>query len=170
MTSILPFSFSSSIRDNIHGYNALVGISLAAICKSLHLPLTIVMPDDQSLEKQKMLQTLGADLLIVPSCAISNPSMPYNIAVRIDFILGTIIVHTIRSVKSFCYLDHYVNRAKQLASSQNAFFVNQFENLANYQAHFESTGPEIYRQIRDDYNHSQIDAFVMVTSFLISFF
>jgi cysteine synthase A len=68
---------------------------------------------------------MGAELITVPTCAISNPQ-------------------------------HYVNVARSLAKKNNGFFTNQFENTANYKAHFECTGPEIWRQ-----TNGKIDMFVM---------
>lgn len=68
---------------------------------------------------------MGAELIVVPSCAISNPQ-------------------------------HYVNTARKLAKEEGGFFTNQFENLANFKAHFECTGPEIWHGTK-----GAIDAFVM---------
>lgn len=56
--------------------------------------------------------------------------------------------------------NHYVNQARSLARRNGGFFVDQFENEMNARAHYETTGPEIYRQIRDE--GLEIDAFVMV--------
>lgn len=52
-----------------------------------------------------------------------------------------------------------MNQARNLAKELNGVFVNQFENEANYKAHFESTGPEIYQQIKA--RGLNLDAFVM---------
>lgn len=68
---------------------------------------------------------MGAEITIVPACAISNPR-------------------------------HYVNIARTMAKDENGFFTNQFENTANFQAHLDSTGPELWRQ-----TCGAIDAFVM---------
>ena len=68
---------------------------------------------------------MGADVIVVPTCAISNPQ-------------------------------HYVNVAKKMSKEENGYFANQFENCANFLAHFECTGPEIWNQTSGD-----IDAFVM---------
>ncbi len=43
-----------------------------------------------------------------------------------------------------------------MACENNGFFVNQFENVSNFDAHFETTGPEIYCQ-----TNGSLDAFVM---------
>lgn len=122
------------------GSSGSTGISLAHQCQALGLPLHIVMPDDQADEKRTLLEKLGAEVTIVPCCSISNEN-------------------------------HYVNRARKLAkefssatttldSCQHKFnvgiFINQFDNLNNYQAHYDETGPEIWDQTKGN-----INAFVM---------
>ena len=53
--------------------------------------------------------------------------------------------------------EHYVNAARRLADEiPGGIFMNQFENLANFEAHITETGPEIWQQM-----HGNIDAFVM---------
>ena len=52
--------------------------------------------------------------------------------------------------------DHYVNAARKLAMEMNGIFMDQFENRANFEAHFRETGPEIWEQ-----SGREIDAFVM---------
>eukprot|EP01034_Spumella_vulgaris_P022853 gene22853-29027_t len=52
--------------------------------------------------------------------------------------------------------NHYVNTARRMAESSGGIFVDQFENAANFRAHFEGTGPEIFRQ-----TGGELDAFVM---------
>ncbi len=52
--------------------------------------------------------------------------------------------------------DHAVNLAERLAAERGGVFLNQFENEANVKAHYETTGPEIYRELGDS-----IGAFVM---------
>jgi cysteine synthase A len=114
----------------VEGTSGSTGIALAMLCTSRGHACLVVLPDDQAVEKQKILKTLGAIVYVVPNVAISNPK-------------------------------HYVNIARRLAErAQNvwgvpAVFTDQFENAANFQVHFEQTGPEIARQCPD------LDAFVM---------
>ena len=90
------------------------------------------MPSDQATEKSDLLLKLGAVVERVPPAPIIDPM-------------------------------HFVNRARSLAAEHTAdpkrpgrgYFADQFENEANWQAHYNSTGPEIYQQCR-----GKIDAFV----------
>ena len=90
------------------------------------------MPSDQAAEKSELLLKLGAIVERVPPAPIIDPM-------------------------------HFVNRARNLAAEHTAdnerhgrgFFADQFENQANWQAHFEGTGPEIFQQCG-----GRIDAFV----------
>ena len=95
------------------------GISLAALCKNLGLELYIVMPDDQSIEKRKKLEALGAKVKVVENCSIANAKHYVNEARRL---------------------------ATDLTSLDYGVHLNQFENLANTLAHEETTGPELLRQ------------------------
>lgn len=90
------------------------------------------MPSDQATEKSDLLLKLGAVVDRVPPAPIVDPM-------------------------------HYVNRARKLAAEHTAdanrpgrgYFANQFENEANWQAHYQGTGPEILQQC-----HGRLDAFV----------
>jgi cysteine synthase A len=63
---------------------------------------------------------------------------------------------TVVPVAAIANRNHYVNTARRLAEETQGIFLDQFENLANFQAHIEETGPEIWRQ-----TNGKIDAFVM---------
>ncbi|KAF2155807.1 PALP-domain-containing protein [Myriangium duriaei CBS 260.36] len=108
------------------------GISLAAIARARGYRAYICMPSDQSAEKSSLLLKLGAIVERVPPASIVDTSQFVNMA---------------RS------------RAAEHTSSEThigrGFFADQFENEANYLAHFEGTGPEIYAQ-----TGGQLDAFV----------
>ncbi|KAH8682495.1 tryptophan synthase beta subunit-like PLP-dependent enzyme [Xylariales sp. PMI_506] len=109
------------------------GISIAALARAKGYKAHICMPDDQSKEKSDLLHHLGATVERVPVAPITSP-------------------------------DHFVNLARRRAqehtessdTESNGFFANQFENEANWQAHFNSTGPEIFRQT----GGGSLDAFV----------
>lgn len=112
-------------RPVVEGTSGSTGISLASMCNAMDVPLHVVIPDDQADEKKRILNGLGADVVVVPSAAISNGK-------------------------------HYVNQARALADDLGGIFMNQFENTANFMAHYEGTGPEIWKQ-----TNGCIDAFVM---------
>lgn len=90
------------------------------------------MPSDQATEKSDLLLKLGAIVDQVPPAPIVDPM-------------------------------HFVNRARNLAADHTidpkrpgrGYFADQFENQANWQAHFEGTGPEIFKQCG-----GALDAFV----------
>jgi len=110
----------------VEGTSGSTGISLAQMCNTRGYECIIVMPNDQAKEKLDALDRLGAVVKLVPPASIMNS-------------------------------EHYVNVARKIAASiPGAFFTNQFENLANFQTHFETTGPEIWEQ-----TDGVIDAFVM---------
>lgn len=77
----------------------------------------LTMPDKVSQEKQNALKALGAEIIVCPTSAA--PDSP----------------------------EHYINKAKQLASEiPNSFRLDQYDNKLNPQAHYLSTGPEIWEQ------------------------
>lgn len=99
------------------------GISLAALARAKGYKAHICMPDDQSFEKSDLLLHLGAEVERVPVQPITSP-------------------------------DHFVNLARRRArehagvkaDGSKGFFADQFESPANWQAHFNTTGPEIEAQ------------------------
>ncbi|HKL46553.1 MAG TPA: cysteine synthase A [Roseovarius sp.] len=105
----------------VEGTAGNTGIGLALVGASLGFKTVIVIPETQSQEKKDMLRLAGADLVQVPAAPYSNP----NNFVR--------------------YSDRL---AKELAKTEpnGAIWANQFDNVANRQAHVETTGPEIWEQ------------------------
>lgn len=102
------------------------GISLALLARARGYRCVIVMADDMAMEKEVMLCTLGAEVRRVKAVSI---------------------VHR----------EHFCNVAKRLAEEDpKGFYANQFENLSNAHAHFETTAREIWRQ-----TGGKVDAFVM---------
>ena len=176
---------SSNIPDNIHnaiitalrttktngilieGTSGSTGISLASLSCSRGHGVIVVMPDDQSSQKVEYLQRLGAGVVVVQNCSISNPQHYVNVARRIWEWLQ------VERLYDDYYWDNFVNNAcsgdekrsqrsvmeVQPAASKRllqAAFMNQFENLANVKSHYTTTGPEIYNQL-----NGNVDAFVM---------
>ena len=100
----------------VEGTAGNTGIGLALVANARGYRITIVMPNNQSQEKIDLLRTLGAEVELVPPVPFSNPGNFYHVA---------------------------RDRAKGL---ENAFWANQFENIANSEAHYQTTGPEIWCQ------------------------
>jgi cysteine synthase A len=108
------------------GTSGSTGISLAWISKCLKHSCKIFLPSDQAKEKSVMMRLLGADVSIVSPASIVNP-------------------------------EHYTNCASKAASlDPNGYFADQFENIHNFYAHYNNTGPEILRQTQ-----GKIDALVL---------
>jgi len=107
-------------------------MSLSHYNERAQLNKTSCMPSDQAIEKSELLLKLGAVVERVPPAPIVDPM-------------------------------HFVNRARSLAAEHTAdsnrpgrgYFADQFENPANWQAHYDGTGPDIFRQCG-----RKVDAFV----------
>ena len=97
------------------------GIGLALVANSFGLRTVIVIPETQSQEKKDMLRLLGADLVEVPAVPYSNPNNYVKVSGRL---------------------------AERLAGEEpnGAAWANQFDNVANREAHVRTTGPEIWEQ------------------------
>ena len=100
----------------VEGTAGNTGIGLAHVCKARGYRCVIVMPDNQSPEKYRLLEMLGAEVHKVPAVPYSNPNQYQKVAQRLA------------------------------ASLPNAIWSNQFDNTANRQAHVQTTGPEIWAQ------------------------
>jgi len=105
----------------VEGTAGNTGIGLALVGASLGFKTVIVIPETQSQEKKDMLRLAGADLVQVPAAPYSNPNNFVRYSQRL---------------------------AEKLAQSEpnGAIWANQFDNVANRQAHIEGTGPEIWEQ------------------------
>ncbi|MGB6354462.1 MAG: cysteine synthase A [Steroidobacteraceae bacterium] len=112
----------------VEGTAGNTGIGLAHVCNARGYRCVIVMPDNQAAEKYQVIEALGADLRKVPAVPYSNPNQYQKVAGRL---------------------------AQELP---NAIWANQFDNTANRDAHFESTGPELWRD-----TNGKIDAFCAAT-------
>ncbi|SEC15276.1 cysteine synthase A [Rhizobiales bacterium GAS188] len=105
----------------VEGTAGNTGIGLALVGNALGLRCVIVIPDTQSQEKKDMLRLAGAELIEVPAVGYANPNNYVKVSGRV---------------------------AEKLAKSEpnGAIWANQFDNVANRQAHIETTGPEIWEQ------------------------
>jgi cysteine synthase A len=114
----------------VEGTAGNTGIGLALVANALGFRTVIVIPDTQSQEKKDMLRLCGAELIEVPAVPYANPNNYVKLSGRL---------------------------AAQLAKSEpnGAIWANQFDNIANRQAHIDTTAPEILRQ-----TGGKIDGFV----------
>ncbi|MFC6759863.1 cysteine synthase A [Sulfitobacter porphyrae] len=105
----------------VEGTAGNTGIGLALVGASMGFKTVIVMPETQSQEKKDMLRLAGAELVLVPAAPYRNPNNFVRYSERL---------------------------ANELARSTNegVIWANQFDNVANRQAHIETTGPEIWEQ------------------------
>ncbi|TQV71420.1 cysteine synthase family protein [Aliikangiella marina] len=101
------------------------GLGLALVAAQKGYKLVIVLPDKMSVEKEYNLKAMGAEV----------------IRTRSDVEKG--------------HPEYYQDLAETIAKEKDAFFVNQFGNPANVEAHLKTTGPEIWQQTQ-----GEIDAFV----------
>ena len=105
----------------VEGTAGNTGIGLTLVATALGYKTVIVIPETQSEEKKQTLRIGGATLIEVPAVPYKNPNNYVKISGRL---------------------------ADQIAAENpnGAIWANQFDNVANRHAHFETTGPEIWQQ------------------------
>ena len=114
----------------VEGTAGNTGIGLALVGASLGFKTVIVIPTTQSQEKKDMIRLAGAELVEVPAVPYKNPN-------------------------------NYVRYSERLAAEldksepNGAIWANQFDNVANRQAHIDGTGPEIWQQ-----TGGEVDGFI----------
>ncbi|QSS55480.1 cysteine synthase [Histoplasma capsulatum var. duboisii H88] len=143
------------------------GISLATLARARGYLAHICMPSDQSTEKSNLLLKLGAIVDHVPPAPIvetghfvnraralakSHSSSPESSPARASSRTSH-DPHATHEITETPDEDLLVSRAA--GKQSRGFFADQFENPANWQAHFRTTGPEIFAQCE-----SKLDAFV----------
>ena len=106
------------------------GIGLTVVGNALGMRTVIVIPDTQTEEKKTALRVLGAALVEVPAVPYKNPNNYIKVAARMAERLND-------------------------EDPDGAIFANQFDNVANRNAHVTTTGPEIWEQ-----TEGKVDAFV----------
>jgi cysteine synthase len=114
----------------VEGTAGNTGIGLALIGAALGYRVIVVMPRTQSQEKKDAVVTLGAELIEVDAAPAASDS-------------------------------HYPKVARRLAEEKaktepnGAIWANQFDNVANRQGHYDTTGPEIWRD-----TDGKVDGFI----------
>ena len=118
----------------VEGTAGNTGIGLTLVANALGYKTVIVIPETQSQEKKDALRLLGAQLVEVPAAPYSNPNNYVKVSGRL---------------------------AEQLAKTDpnGAIWANQFDNVANRQAHIATTAPEIWQQ-----TDGHIDYFIASSS------
>lgn len=114
----------------VEGTAGNTGIGLTLVAKALGYRTVIVIPETQSQEKKDALKLLGAELVEVPAVPYKNPNNYVKISGRL---------------------------AEELAKSEpnGAIWANQFDNVANREAHIETTAEEIWRD-----TEGKVDGFI----------
>ncbi|KQY14376.1 cysteine synthase A [Rhizobium sp. Root482] len=114
----------------VEGTAGNTGIGLALVAQALGYRTVIVIPETQSQEKKDALKLLGAELIEVPAVPYRNPNNYVKLSGRV---------------------------AAELAKTEpnGAIWANQFDNVANRDAHVETTAPEIWRD-----TDGKVDGFI----------
>ncbi len=114
----------------VEGTAGNTGIGLAMVAAALGYKATIVIPRTQSQEKKDAIRLLGAQLVEVDAVPYANPMN---------------------------YVRYSGRLAEELAATEpaGAVWANQFDNTANRDAHFHTTGPEIFEQ-----TDGKVDGFI----------
>ncbi len=114
----------------VEGTAGNTGIGLAMVGNALGYRSVIVIPETQSQEKKDAIRAFGAELIEVPAKPYRNPNNFVKLSGRL---------------------------AENLSQShpEGAIWANQFDNVANRQAHIDTTGPEIWEQ-----TNGKVDGFI----------
>ena len=114
----------------VEGTAGNTGIGLALVGNAMGFKTVIVIPETQSQEKKDAIRLAGAELIEIPAKPYKNPNNYVKVSGRL---------------------------AEKLASElpNGAIWANQFDNVANRQAHVETTGPEIFAQ-----TDGKVDGFI----------
>jgi cystathionine beta-synthase len=108
----------------VEGTSGNTGVALALSANKKGYKCVFTMPDKMSQEKVRLLKAFGAEVIITPTAV--PPDHP----------------------------DSYVMTAKRIAhDTPNAVLANQFYNQANPDAHYATTGPEIWEQTEGKITH-----------------
>ncbi|HZF35640.1 MAG TPA: cysteine synthase A [Candidatus Angelobacter sp.] len=114
----------------VEGTAGNTGIGLALVGNARGYRTVIVIPETQSQEKKDVLRLIGAELREVPAAPYKNPNNYVHVSERL---------------------------AKELATREpnGVLWANQWDNLANRNGHYTTTGPEIWQQ-----TDGKVDGFI----------
>lgn len=108
----------------IEGTSGNTGMGLALVAIAKGYQLICTMPDKQSKEKIDILRAMGAEVVVTPTnVAADDPRSYYSVAKKLN------------------------------EEIPNSFYPNQYDNLSNRKAHYETTGPEIWKQTEGKITH-----------------
>ena len=108
----------------IEGTSGNTGMGLALACIIKGYKLVCVLNDKQSKEKMDILRAVGSEVVVCPTAVEpTDPRSYYSVSRRLA------------------------------AETPNSWYVNQYDNLSNREAHYESTGPEIWEQTDGKITH-----------------
>ncbi len=108
----------------IEGTSGNTGMGLALVAIARGYKLICTMPDKQSKEKMDILRAMGAEVVVTPTnVAADDPRSYYSVAKKLN------------------------------QEIPNSFYPNQYDNLSNRKAHYETTGPEIWEQTEGKITH-----------------
>lgn len=108
----------------IEGTSGNTGMGLALVAAVKGYRCIFTMPDKQSKEKMDILRAMGAEVVVTPTAVEpDDPRSYYSVAKRLN-----------REIP-------------------NSYYPNQYDNMSNTQAHFETTGPEIWEQTEGRVTH-----------------
>jgi cystathionine beta-synthase len=108
----------------IEGTSGNTGMGLALACIIKGYKLVCVLNDKQSKEKMDILRAVGSEVVVCPTAVEpTDPRSYYSVSRRLA------------------------------AETPNSWYVNQYDNLSNREAHYESTGPEIWDQTDGKITH-----------------
>ncbi|MBE7562367.1 cysteine synthase CysM [Acidithiobacillus sp. HP-6] len=96
------------------------GIALAMAASVRKIPMTLIMPENMSIERRQVMRAYGAEVILTPAE---------------------------RSIEGS------IDLARQMVAAGECFMLDQFSNPDNPEAHYLSTGPEIWRDTRGSITH-----------------
>ncbi|OYZ22890.1 MAG: cysteine synthase A [Bdellovibrio sp. 28-41-41] len=101
----------------VEGTAGNTGIGLATIAAQRGYKCLMVLPNNQSIEKYQTLEALNVEIRKFPPCPFADQN-------------------------------HFYHQARRISETdpEKYFWANQFENTANFQTHYDTTGPEIWQQ------------------------